>query len=234
LEGLVDEETPVEHVFVFLDWQNVYMRARESFHDPYADAYCGQVDPLDLALELCKRGAPGARRQLAQVRIYRGIPDQAHDARGYAAARRQIGQWEKDSRVKVFTRPLRYPDGWTPSGPEKAREKGVDVQLALDVVTCGLDGMYDTGIVFSADQDLVPALEYMDRRRISRGKPRMEVVAWKGDYGRRPNRISIGGGRPYCHWLDNQAYWGMQDETDYTQPVVRRTVTGPPKPGPRR
>jgi uncharacterized LabA/DUF88 family protein len=226
---------PTEHVFVFLDWQNVYMRARDSFHDRSADFTAGQVNPLDLALELTKRGAPDSQRSLAQVRIYRGVPDQRYDAKGYAAARRQIASWERDQRVKVFTRTLRYPPDWKPGDADGPREKGVDVQLALDVVTCGLDENYDTGIVMSADQDLVPALEYMDRRRISRGKPRLEVAAWKGVQGRRPNRITIGGGRPFCHWLDQMTYWGVQDETDYTQQPTPRQApsTGTPKPGPR-
>lgn len=221
----------VEHVFVFLDWQNVYMRARESFHAPGDPYQCGQVDPLDLALDLTSRGAEGTTRQLSQVRIYRGVPDQKYDAKGYAAARRQIASWERDSRVKVFPRTLRYPDGWIPGAAIKPREKGVDVALALDVVTCGLDAHYDTGIVMSADQDLVPALEYMERRRISRGKPRTEVASWTGENGRRPNRISIGGGKPYCHWLDQQVYWGLMDTRDYTVASTPAALSGQPKPG---
>jgi hypothetical protein len=223
----------LEHVFVFLDWQNVYMRAREAFHERGTGFTSGQVDPLELALELTRRGAEGHNRQLAQVRIYRGMPDQKFDPRGYAAARRQTARWGRDSRVKLFTRTLRYPAGY-PDCEDAPREKGVDVQLALDVVTTGLDGLYDTGIVMSADQDLTPALEYMERRQISRGKPRLEVAAWKGDMGRRPNRITTGGGKPFCHWFGKQDYLPLQDETNYTKPPEAAVSSGGPKPGPRR
>ncbi|MEZ0446609.1 NYN domain-containing protein [Cellulomonas sp. ICMP 17802] len=222
-------------VYLFLDWQNVYMRARESFHERYAPFTAGQVDPVDLAHVLLSRGPVGEPRELLQVRIYRGIPDQVHDPKAYAAARRQIASWQRDPRVQVFSRVLRgYPSDWgKPGCTEKPREKGVDVSLALDVVTCGLDGMYDVGIVMSSDQDIVPALEYMDRRRISRGKPVTEVAAWRGDMGRRPNRITVGKGRPYCHWLSQADYWGVQDERDYTAPAPER-APGPPRPGPYR
>lgn len=224
----------VEQVVVFLDWQNVYMRARESFHPEGAPSVAGQIDPLDLALTLSERGAPGAVRELKEVRIYRGFPDQAKDPTGYAATRRQVAKWSLNNKVKVFMRTLRYPDGWYPGwSGESPREKGVDVALAVDVVTCGLDGYYDTGIVMSSDQDLTPALEYIDRRRGSLGNVRIEVAAWKGDLGRRPNRISIGNGKPYCHWLSKQDYWGLMDETNYNEAAdpPPTAVTGPvPRP----
>lgn len=213
---------PVDHVAVFLDWQNVYMRARDSFHSRGDDFTCGQVHPVDLAEHLVADGPPDAERQLAQVRIYRGIPDQAVDERAYAAARRQVSAWEKDERVKMFTTKLRYPDGWTPgrANSDKPREKGIDVSLAVDLVTCGMDGMFDVGIVMSSDQDLDPALDYMSRRKISRNGPSVEVAAWRGSLGRRPNRIGIGGPHPpYCHWLSETDYWGLQDTRDYTHPL---------------
>lgn len=225
----------VERVVVFLDWQNVYMRARESFHGTNASYTEGQVNPLDLALVLASRGAPDTVRELAEVRIYRGMPDQRFDMNAYAAARRQNASWSTNNKVRIFPRTLRYPDGWSPGwGGDAPREKGVDVSMALDVVTCGLDGLYDTGIVMSADQDLIPALEYLERRRISRSGPRTEVAAWRGDYGRRPNRISTGNGRPFCHWLTQQDYWGVQDTRDYTVATPPPTPGQGPRPGPHR
>jgi len=227
-----------EQVVVFLDWQNVYMRARESFHPTAAPNVDGQVDPLDLALTLTERGAPGTTRELKEVRIYRGLPDQHFDPKAYAAYRRQVAKWSLNNRVKVFGRTLRYPEGWMPGwGGEAPREKGVDVALAVDVVTCGLDHHYDTGIVMSSDQDLTPALEYIERKRGAL-TARLEVAAWKGDQGRRPNRITVGGGKPYCHWLSQQDYWGLQDTTDFninpSAPTVGTNTRPVPRPpGPR-
>jgi hypothetical protein len=60
------------------------------------------------------------------------------------------------SRVEVYTRPLRYSpelleDGTTIYVP---REKGIDVRIAIDVMTLALKKAYDVALVFSQDQDL--------------------------------------------------------------------------------
>ena len=41
------------------------------------------------------------------------------------------------------------------------REKGVDVKMAIDLVTDAVEDRYDTAIVVSSDTDLVPALQYV-------------------------------------------------------------------------
>lgn len=217
-----------ERVRVFLDWQNVYMRARESFHPKGAPYVDGQVHPADLGLELAGRGEPGSDRVLESVHVYRGLPDQQFDEKGYAAARRQLTAWSRNKLVVVHTRTLRYPDDW-PDTDEKPREKGIDVALAIDVVTGAADSSFDTGIVMSADQDLIPALEFVDRRSRTRGGPRVEVAAWRGNRGDRPRRISIGRNRPYCHWLSDEDYWGLQDLTDYRRPAAQ---SGDRRPSP--
>jgi len=199
-----------ERVVVFLDWQNVYMRARESFHVEAAAHPKGQVNPLDLGLELASRGRDGDR-ELIEVRIYRGVPDQAYDSVGYAASRRQMAAWARNNKITIIGRTLRYPDGW-PDCEEAPREKGVDVALAVDLVTMAATGDFETAIVMSSDQDLSPAVDQV-RSRSHLGGARVEVAAWRGPNGRRPNRITAD--HVYCHWLDQQVYWGLQDDTDY-------------------
>ncbi|CAN7390283.1 NYN domain-containing protein [Microbacterium sp. LjRoot45] len=199
-----------ERVIVFLDWQNVYMRARESFHSPHDPHFKGQVNPLDLGLDLAARGRDG-ERDLLEVRVYRGVPDQARDANGYSAARRQMSIWTRNNRINIIKRTLRYPADW-PDCEDSPREKGIDVALAVDLVTMASEGKFDTAIVMSSDQDLAPAVEYVrDKAHLTHS--RVEVAAWRGPNGRRPNRITAD--RVYCHWLDQQTYWGLQDETDY-------------------
>jgi hypothetical protein len=205
---------------VFFDWQNVYMHARRSFHSDLDPFVKGQVNPVDLAEELTSRGPTGVERELVGIRIYRGIPDQAYNEKGYAAARRQRAAWERDSRVVVTGRTLRYPPGYVHGQTltDEVREKGIDVALALDFVTMAGDGVFDVGIMMSSDQDLLPALERVDQRRRTRGSgPTVEVAAWTG-HGGRAFRLSFGGNRPFCHWLDQQTYWGVVDERDYTLP----------------
>lgn len=235
LEVELVAEQPLR-AFVFLDWQNVYMRAREAFFEPRsAPVAKGQVDPVDLAHVLVKDYGgrhPGTKVALDQIHIYRGRPLQSHDSKGYDAFRRQDGSWRRNNKIRTHYRDLRYPHNWGhESCEDKPREKGVDVELATDLVTMGLDSLYDLGIVMSADYDLVPAVDYMIRRHISRGGPAIEVAAWKGDReGTKPLRIRLNNRSLYCIWLDRAAYWGVEDERDY-RAAPRGANTGP-RPGP--
>ena len=209
-----------QRVVVFLDWQNVYRQARDAFHRRYDPHTKGQVDPVALAETLAERGPEGVDRELLGVRVYRGFPDQRYDPKGYAAARRQIAAWGKDPRVVVTTRQLRYPPDFVlgVSDIGLVKEKGIDVALALDFAGMAADGHYDVGIMMSCDQDLKPALERVEQRRNARGDgPAIEVAAWRCPDRRSP-RLSLGRGRPFCHWLDDQTYWGLCDDHDYTRP----------------
>jgi NYN domain len=95
-------------------------------------------------------------RVLHEVRVYRGLPSPTRQPKGYAAARAQISVWQQLPKVKVVTRPLQYPDNWP---TEKANEKGVDLQLALDMALMAHKRAYEVGILMSLDTDLKPILE---------------------------------------------------------------------------
>ncbi len=41
------------------------------------------------------------------------------------------------------------------------REKGVDVQMAIDLVIGAVENRYDTAIIVSSDTDLIPAIRYI-------------------------------------------------------------------------
>lgn len=210
--------TEAVRVTVLLDWQNVYNHAREAFHSPGDHHTKGQVDPLDLAEVLAAK----VGGNLTAVRIYRGMPDNAFDPGGYAAARRQETAWRaSDDRVIVTTRKLRYPNDYVhrQSSVDEVKEKGIDVALALDLVTMATDDAYDLAIVMSCDHDLAPAVERVLRRRATRGNgPNVAVASWKKDFGKSPRMWLAGGQSVYCHWLDRQEYWGVTDDRNYTQP----------------
>jgi uncharacterized LabA/DUF88 family protein len=55
----------------------------------------------------------------------------------------------------------------------KIREKGVDVQIAIDMVVGAVEDAYDTAIIVSSDTDLIPAIKYIR----SRGK-KVEYVGF--------------------------------------------------------
>lgn len=203
-----------ERVVVFIDYQNVYRRGRDAFFDHDLDGYqYGQVDPVKLAQHLVDVGR--GDRVLKEVRVYRGIPTNKRDPKGYAAARRQLSVWDKSAPTLTYiTRELRYsslePGGY--QGPPQ--EKGIDVALAVDFAVMAARKEYDVGVLFSVDTDLKPAIEYTQEQHRAWGKPRAEVAAWSPREGH-GRRLSVAGSNVYCHWLDMAAYLKVCDHTDY-------------------
>ncbi|HYB36220.1 MAG TPA: NYN domain-containing protein [Mycobacterium sp.] len=151
-------------------------------------------------------------RVLHEVRVYRGLPSPTRQPKGYAAARAQISVWQQLPKVKVVTRPLQYPDNWP---AEKANEKGVDVQLALDMALMAHKRAYEVGILMSLDTDLKPILESVADLTRAWGKPRAEAAAYSAA-GQRCGRLPLPGQRVYCHWIDEAVYKSLRDDTDYT------------------
>lgn len=202
-----------DRVVVFLDYQNVYMGAREAFH-PYGSLpQDGQIDPNRLGELLVTKAPPRFDRALTEVRVYRGQPDSAKDPRGYAANDRQCRHWETLPKTKVTTRTLRYPRDWP---REREHEKGIDVQLAIDLVAGAVRGEYEVGILMSTDTDLKPALEFV-RDLQGDPYPRCEVAAWSSSSGY-SRRLSISGGQIWCHWLDEADYRAVADPANYALP----------------
>ncbi len=160
---------------------------------------------------------------LKQVRIYTGIPSLIKDRANYERQRRQISAWKLlDPRIDVTARELRYPSGWPSNhnSDEKPREKGVDIVIAIDFVSMAFKQEFDTGILFSADTDFKPALEFVWSSSIS---ARPEVVAWRGDAANGANksgynqRLSLDSNdkQPFCHFLRLSDYELVKDHTNY-------------------
>ncbi len=200
----------MSRVAVFIDYQNVYMRAREAFSSPAANFTEGQVHPRRLGLLLRDRGRThGSNRELEVVRVFRGSPSPKHSPVGQAACQRQVNAWEAQDRVEAVTRPLRYyPKGETDGQRQYvAREKGIDVQIALSIALGAERDAYDVAVLFSADTDLLPALE----EARAAGK-HVEVAAWKPDRGF-ASRLSLP--KMWCHYLTRRDYDSVADPTDY-------------------
>jgi hypothetical protein len=195
-------------VAVFIDYQNVYMGARRAFGLQWDAHTAGQVFPRRLGLKL--KGVGSSDRELVAVRVYRGMPSSSRDPVAYGAADRQTALWRQQKLVTTVTRPLNYRG---PSGP---REKGIDVCIAVDLVMMAMRNEYDIGVLFSADTDLVPALEAVINLK---GPQACEVAAWLPSDGTPANRLTVAGQRVWCHLLDQAAYEQVRDETDYN---VRR------------
>lgn len=223
----------MQRLTVFVDYQNVYHLARRAFSLDTSRSQSGQVHPdLTGVLINTMRNqtfvGTANESSLGEVRIYRGMPDGAMDPKGHGATTRQIAHWERHPDVKAFTHPIAYPKGWENQrdrgrivrGGDKPREKGIDVQLAVDLVLGAVQDEYDVAVVFSGDSDLLPAI----RAAMTIGK-HIEVAAWSPSEQwatRIPGRglPPLSDGRPrklWCHYLNAEDFRFTRDDTDYTR-----------------
>lgn len=198
-----------KRIGVFVDYQNVYKGARKCFFPDGTNSHLdGQVNPLKLGKTLA-----GNDRTLVAVRVYRGLPSSRDDPKGYGASNRQLELWKKLGCVETITRPLNYGD------PAHPKEKGIDVKLAIDFVTSMIAGDFDVGILFSADTDLLPALEAVIE---AKGEAACEVAAWVPKGGGYPSVLRVPSKNLHTHPLYESTYLAIHDDTDYTQRRRRR------------
>ncbi len=140
---------------VFIDAQNMYRGARRAYGwENHAGQY-GNFRPIGLARIL----TPGEDRILTEARVYTGVPTVKNDPRGNAITQRRMAAWITDNPelVQVFPRSLKYP-------PPRGQEKGVDVELAIDIVRLAMDDAFDIVVLASTDTDLMPPLELIAKR----------------------------------------------------------------------
>ena len=158
---LPDVPPPAEPCAVaFVDGQNLFHCAREAFNYTYPS-----YDPKRLAAEVCRQKG----WKLTQIRFYTGVPPRERDERWHSF-------WEKKALrmsragVHVVTRPLRYSEELLADGTFAyvPREKGIDVRIAIDVLTFADRRHFDVALIFSQDQDLaelVPEIWSLARRQ---------------------------------------------------------------------
>lgn len=177
---------------IVVDYQNVHLtghgRFKSTKHGPRHEAL---IDPLHFANQLLQ--VRNARQRdshpnavLRAVDVYRGLPSSDHEPAAYARNLAQKAQWERDKRVTVTLRPLRYRyvrdssgqpvrDPMTgikvPSGPPT--EKGVDVMCALALLRQARRPDIDVVILASLDSDLIPALD-----EVHELGERVETFSW--------------------------------------------------------
>ena len=124
-------------------------------------------------------------RRCPNVYVYRGQPSSEHDPKPYARNQAQKARWERDQRVTVQLRPLKYRYERDSSGQplidadgkrvvKGKDEKGVDVLCALAVLREARKPDVDLVILASHDSDLEPAIERrspstQQRSRLSAG-----------------------------------------------------------------
>jgi uncharacterized LabA/DUF88 family protein len=198
----------IETFTLFIDAQNFYNEARRAFFSPLDSHIYGQINPMELVNLICSRPPVGITRTLHEVRVYSGRPDSGKDAKTHAAHMKQCAAWTRTGAT-VITRPLRYPKDWPNS---KAQEKGIDVTLAIDIITFAVDCVHNVAVIASFDTDLNPAIEFVRLRFAA--KCRIEVIGFNSTQTRK-RRIRVPGHNLWCYWLDKIDYDAIADLTDY-------------------
>jgi hypothetical protein len=200
-------------VAVFIDAQNVHNDFRRAFCPEDAAPGAGWFHPLALGQLLAARGPEFEDWTLATVRIYAGSPVPFREAYAAAAHDRQVEAW-RTAGVVPRTRALLYPEGWPTQRP---RQKGIDVELAVDVVRLAIAKEYEVGIIVSTDNDLLPAIEAVAVLRGFDPVPRICVVRY-GDMKKRLNHRDASGRTLHAFHLIAEDFAAVRDDTDYTRP----------------
>lgn len=204
-------------VMVFIDGQNLFKGLKRRFGV--------RLHPLLLARELA-----GPDRDLVGTHYYSGIHDAEENPRMHDLVRRRH-DLIRQTGVSVTERTLRYhwewrvprdelDPPWYDSAPKRtkatvekyrgAREKGIDVALALDAVGSILTGECDVVIVVSRDRDLMEIAAEVEQR--CGGKPVSVEVAYVSE--RRGDERALGGYDRF-HEIDETVVDAATDRFDY-------------------
>ena len=132
-----------ERVAIFIDGSNLYHSLKNTFKKTNLDfeAFCKKLV---------------GRRKLVRIYYYNAAVDQTKEKMRYQDQQRFFRQIARVPYLEVKLSRLIYHHGW-PSVPPY--EKGLDVQLATDMlVQCSRDN-YDVAVLVSGDSDFAPAVQ---------------------------------------------------------------------------
>jgi hypothetical protein len=189
----------MERIATLIDFQNTHLTGH-NLYSSGLEPYRAVPNPARVAgLIAAKRTRPSVA---AAVRVYRGRPDPNFQPLLAAANDAQASHWTHDDRVEVIRRQLNYRD-WPARPPQ---EKGIDVAIAVDLMHLAFRRRYDALVLFSADTDLLPALESIVQLRLAH----VEVACWAGS---KPLRFAgNSAARLWCHRLSAADWQTVTDD----------------------
>lgn len=143
------EEPPIKRTFVFFDGQNLFRCAKNVFGYSFPN-----FEPYLLAQAVCKL----KKWHLDKMFFYTGIPDPKIDRIWFDFWTNKLA-FMGQNKVKTFSKQLRYhneeftlPDGSIIT-KQIAKEKGIDIRIAIDTIRFAISNEYDVALIFSQDQD---------------------------------------------------------------------------------
>ena len=191
-----------------IDYQNIHLTAHNLF-TPNLSKQNSLLHPLQLAeIVLSRRRQffknPDIQHEIAQVRVFRGLPSNKQEPQRYAQNLSQKSEWSKDKRVRVEYLELKYrtKQGLPP------QEKGIDVMTALNFVAMAQSGEFDLVILMTHDTDLQPALKMAN----STEGVRVETAGWTG-----LNKLRIKETNLFHTFLTQEDFGKSIDQKDYSK-----------------
>lgn len=211
-----DARPPSRRAITFVDGQNPYRCVKDTFG-------CSHLN-YDIA-KLCRAVCSGSGLILSEARFYTGVPEASDDAYWHGFWSRKLLAISRQG-VRTFSRPLRYRhetivlDGGATFTRRQGRAKGIDVRIAIDLITLAYRRTYDVAVAFSQDQDLSEVATEL--RRISRDqKRRIEMVS--ASRSTRGAQLAAGSTRRR----------GFGSTARCTTPALTRTTIGSSEPNQR-
>jgi len=200
---------------LFIDYQNMYRSARDAFGWKSAPPHFGNFRPDALAAHLSSRNHT---LDIDRIRVYTGIHTPQRNPAQNTNMNRRLAAWiaSAPDRVEVFPRPLAYRG-------DRVQEKGVDVELAIDVVALALDDAYDALILASADTDLVPALDLVATRFPEKRIITLGFRPEPGFENNPPAPIDLSGGGAQRRLIPKNDFDLMVDKRNFHEPQNDQT-----------
>jgi NYN domain len=191
-------------VQIFMDYQNVHLSVAEAFAPVGTPPSATTLHP-GLFGDAVMNARMRSQRTgvLTTVHVFRGQASSDREPTLASITKAQAANWCRDRRVTMHTRPLRYPHRW-PDVP--AREKGVDVMLAVHFVRAAIESQADTLILASRDTDLLPALEMA----VEFGKAQVETCMWENC-----SRLRLPKHQLWSTYLTGADYLASKDKRQY-------------------
>jgi len=151
-DQLVGEAQPVKkNAIIFFDGQNLYRAAKDAFGYHYPN--------YDIKL-LSEWVCANKGWNLSGIYFYTGVPNPQDDPFWHGFWSRKLSHMGRLG-INIFSGKLRYhnEEFKCPSCKKEytalvGHEKGVDVQIALDIIRLAHDQVFDIAVIFSQDQDL--------------------------------------------------------------------------------
>ena len=133
-----------QRVAIYIDGSNLYHKLKElDINDTISFNYRGLSDFL------------ARDRKVIAYRYYVGVVRVKKENKKAVNMRKNQQKLFSNLEKQGF----RIKRGYLMENEGKFHEKGVDVQVAIDMLIGAYENMYDTAIIISSDTDLIPAIK---------------------------------------------------------------------------